>query len=80
MVVKLRVVQFQSKIILVILKSNSRGALIGFQKTMRMILDQITFHSVQLPLHMYMYAYIHVRITDVSQAGGKHATRTWMTL
>ena len=58
--IKLRVVQFQSEIILVILKSNSRGALIGFQKTLRMILDQTAFHSVQLPLHTYMYVYIHV--------------------
>ena len=52
MVLKLRVVQFWSEIILEILKSNSRGGLVGFQKTMRMILDQTAFHSVQLPLQM----------------------------
>lgn len=43
-----------------------------------MILNQIAFHSVQLPLHMYMYMcmYIHVSTTDIVQAGGKNATRT----
>ena len=49
MVIELRVVQFWSEIILVILNRNSMLREFDFEIT-RMISDQIALHSVQLPL------------------------------
>ena len=49
MVIELRVVQFWSEIILVILNRTSAQREFDFEIT-RMISDQIALHSVQLPL------------------------------
>ena len=49
MVIELRVVQFWSEIILVILNRTRAARSFDFEIT-RMISDQIALHSVQLPL------------------------------
>ena len=54
MVIKLRVLQLWSEIILVI-----SNRLIDFEIT-RIISDQIAFHSVQLPLFMQKNNYFHI--------------------
>ena len=51
MVIKLRVVQFWSEIILVISNQTRTARSFDFEVT-RMISDQIALHSVQLPLLM----------------------------
>ena len=56
--IELRVVQFWSEIILVISKRSRAARLFDFEIT-RMIYDQITLHSVQLPLFMVTLKHLY---------------------
>ena len=60
MVIELRVVQFWSKIILVISNRTRAGRSFDFEIT-RMMSDQIALHSVQLPLLIVMIDTVIVR-------------------
>ena len=51
MVIKLRVLQFWSEIILVISNQTRAGRSLDFEIT-RMISDQVALHSVQLPIYI----------------------------
>ena len=52
MAIELRVVQFWSKIILVISNQTRAACSFDFEIVTRMISDQIALHLVQLPLYM----------------------------
>ena len=62
MVIKLRVVQFWSEIILVISNRTRATRSFNFEIT-RMISDQIALHSVQLPLFIPLISIIRYEIS-----------------